>query len=112
MKNRTPIKRGDILYADLGQVVGSEQGGTRPVVVLSNDKGNKFGSTVIVAPITSSSKKILPTHVNIRTDRVHGVVLLEQMRTLSMSRLQTKVDHLYYMQEVDKALLEAVQLEV
>lgn len=93
------IKRGDIFFADLSPVVGSEQGGTRPVLVLQNDIGNQYSPTTIVAAITSQiSKAKLPTHVEV-TAKGSGlerdsVVLLEQIRTIDKSRLKEKVTSL------------------
>ena len=83
------ILRGDIWIADLDPVRGSEQGGRRPCIVIQNDIGNKRSSTVIVAAITSSKKKRLPTHVQINTGFLtyQSIVLLEQIRTLDKSRL-------------------------
>ncbi|WOV83944.1 type II toxin-antitoxin system PemK/MazF family toxin [Sporosarcina jeotgali] len=105
------IKRGDVFFADLSPVVGSEQGGTRPVLVIQNDIGNRFSPTVIVAAITAQIQKAkLPTHVEIDAAR-HGferdsVILLEQVRTLDKSRLTDKITHLdhHVMQKVDEAL--------
>lgn len=105
------IKRGDVFFADLSPVVGSEQGGTRPVLVIQNDIGNRFSPTVIVAAITAQIQKAkLPTHVEIDAAR-HGferdsVILLEQIRTLDKSRLTDKITHLdqKVMQKVDEAL--------
>lgn len=82
---RSPILRGDILYAELGAAAGSEQAGFRPVVVVQNDVGNRYSPTVVVAPLTSNIRKnILPTHVHV--GRESGVrpslVLLEQLRTV------------------------------
>ena len=80
------INRGDIYYADLSPVVGSEQGGIRPVLVLQNNKGNRFSTTVIIAPISSKlTKNPIPTHVIIRCDSLEkkSVILLEQIRTIS-----------------------------
>ena len=93
------VKRGDIFYADLSPVVGSEQGGQRPVLIIQNDVGNHFSTTVIVAPITThSQKKPMPTHVPLTT-KVTGipknsVVLLEQVRTIDKQRLMDRIDHL------------------
>ena len=105
------IKRGDVFFADLSPVVGSEQGGTRPVLVIQNDIGNRFSPTVIVAAITAQIQKAkLPTHVEIDAAR-HGferdsVILLEQIRTLDKSRLTDKITHLDHdvMRKVDEAL--------
>ena len=91
------ISRGDIYYADLSPVVGSEQGGLRPVLVLQNNKGNKFSTTVIVAPISSRlSKNPIPTHVVIQCDSLEkkSVILLEQIRTIDKSRLKEKIGHI------------------
>jgi mRNA interferase MazF len=92
-KNSEPIvHRGDIYYADLSPVVGSEQGGLRPVLVIQNELGNKHAPTIIIAPITSIlSKKPLPTHVTIAECglAVSSTVLLEQIRTIDKRRLKT-----------------------
>ena len=93
------IKRGDIFYADLSPVVGSEQGGLRPVLIVQNDVGNKYSPTVIAAAITSRvGKTKLPTHIDIHADRVglarDSVVLLEQIRTIDKKRLREKMGHL------------------
>lgn len=104
-------RRGDIFYADLNPVIGSEQGGTRPVLILQNDIGNRFSPTTVVAAITSRINKAkLPTHVELPTSRselpVDSVVLLEQVRTIDRSRLIEKVYHLdpATMGRVDRAL--------
>lgn len=93
------VKRGDIYYADLSPVVGSEQGGLRPVLIIQNDVGNRYSPTVIAAAITSRmGKNRLPTHIDIHADRVglakDSVVLLEQVRTLDKRRLKEKMGHL------------------
>jgi mRNA interferase MazF len=105
------VKRGDIYYANLSPVVGSEQGGHRPVLVIQNDVGNKYSPTVIVAAITSQiAKAKLPTHVEINAKQYNlekdSVVLLEQMRTIDKRRLMEKVTHLSedIMSEVDEAI--------
>ena len=105
------VKRGEIYYADLSPVVGSEQGGIRPVLVVQNDVGNKYSPTVIVAAITSRSNKAnLPTHIEIDSKECglnkDSVVLLEQMRTLDKSRLKEKAGELSvnYMKEIDDAI--------
>ncbi len=95
----TNIKRGDIFYADLSPVVGSEQGGLRPVLIIQNDVGNRYSPTVIAAAITSRmGKNRLPTHIDIHADRVglakDSVILLEQIRTLDKRRLKEKMGHL------------------
>lgn len=84
------VKRGEIYYADLSPVIGSEQDGTRPVLVIQNDTGNKFSPTTIVAAITSKSDKAkLPTHVIVHADglEMESIVLLEQIRTIDKQRL-------------------------
>ena len=83
------IKRGDIYYADLDPVVGSEQGGTRPVLILQNDTGNKFSPTTVVAAITGRQKKNLPTHVPVTIPAFpkDSIILLEQIRTIDKQRL-------------------------
>lgn len=106
------IKRGEIYYADLSPVVGSEQGGVRPVLIIQNDVGNKYSPTVIVSAITSQlSKAKLPTHIELPAEKYNlpknSVALLEQIRTLDKRRLQEKVTTLSpdKMREVNKALL-------
>ncbi len=101
------IRRGDIFYADLSPVVGSEQGGLRPVLIVQNDVGNKFSPTVIAAAITSQiSKTKLPTHIGVYADSYglakDSVILLEQIRTLDKQRLKEKMGHL------DEAVMEKV----
>ena len=95
----TTVKRGDIFYADLSPVVGSEQGGTRPVLIIQNDTGNKHSPTVIAAAITSQTGKAkLPTHINITGGSVglskDSVILLEQVRTIDKKRLREHMGHL------------------
>ena len=106
------IRRGEIYYADLSPVVGSEQGGVRPVLIIQNDIGNKYSPTVIVSAVTSElGKAKLPTHIELPADRYNlpknSVALLEQIRTLDKRRLQEKVTCLSpeKMKEVNKALL-------
>ncbi len=105
------IRRGDIYYADLSPVVGSEQGGLRPVLIVQNDVGNKYSPTVIAAAITSKlSKTKLPTHIDVFADKVglqrDSVVLLEQIRTIDKTRLKEKMGHLDddMMHQVDEAI--------
>lgn len=105
-----PIKRGEIYCADLSPVVGSEQGGVRPVLVLQNDTGNRHSPTTIVAAITGCPTKAeLPTHVAVRADglRCDSVVLLEQIRTLDKSRLGIRLARLdkETMGRIDRALI-------
>ncbi len=105
------IRRGDIFYADLSPVVGSEQGGLRPVLIVQNDVGNKFSPTVIAAAITSQiSKTKLPTHIGVYADSYglakDSVILLEQIRTLDKQRLKEKMGHLDedVMEKVNEAI--------
>lgn len=105
------VRRGDIFYADLSPVVGSEQGGVRPVLILQNDIGNKHSPTVICAAITSQINKAkLPTHIEITTEQFalvkDSVILLEQIRTVDKKRLKEKICHLDdgTMKKVNKAL--------
>ena len=105
------VKRGDIYYADLSPVVGSEQGGLRPVLIIQNDVGNKYSPTVIAAAITSRlGKTRLPTHIDIYAEKAglskDSVILLEQIRTLDKRRLKEKMGHLdeAVMHRVDDAI--------
>jgi len=93
------IKRGDIYYADLSPVIGSEQGGLRPVLIIQNDIGNKYSPTVIAAAITSQINKTkLPTHIELYAESFglakNSVILLEQIRTIDKRRLKEKMGHL------------------
>jgi mRNA interferase MazF len=113
------IRRGDIYYADLSPVVGSEQGGIRPVLVVQNDIGNKFSPTIIVSAITSQLDKArLPTHIEIRGENYglcrNSVILLEQVRTIDKRRLREKAGHLddYLMRRVDQAIRTSFGLNV
>ncbi len=101
------VKRGDIYYADLSPVIGSEQGGIRPVLIIQNDVGNKYSPTVIAAAIKSPINKAkMPTHIELPASEYglykDSVVLLEQIRTIDKRRLREKVAHL------DKVLMEDV----
>jgi len=105
------VKRGDIFYADLSPVIGSEQGGIRPVLIVQNDVGNKFSPTVIAAAITSQRfKTSLPTHIQVNADGCglakDSIVLLEQVRTIDKRRLKEKMGNLNEneMNRIDKAL--------
>lgn len=107
----TMIKRGEIYYADLSPVVGSEQGGLRPVLIVQNDVGNKFSPTVIAAAITSQKDKTnLPTHIKVNADECglskNSIVLLEQVRTIDKQRLKERMGKLddFDMYRVNKAL--------
>ena len=93
------VKRGDIYYADLSPVVGSEQGGVRPVLIIQNDIGNKYSPTVIAAAITSQINKAkMPTHIEISAEEYglnkDSVILLEQVRTIDKKRLRERIGHL------------------
>ena len=112
------VKRGDIYYADLSPVVGSEQGGLRPVLIIQNDIGNRYSPTVIAAAITSRlGTTKLPTHIDIYADRVglqkDSVILLEQIRTLDKRRLKEKMGHLddASMRAVDNAIAVSFGLD-
>lgn len=111
------MKRGDVYYADLRPVIGSEQGGIRPVLIVQNDVGNKHSPTIICAAITSKMNKAkLPTHIEIQAERYHmvkdSVVLLEQLRTIDKKRLKEKICHLdsEIMEKVNKGLLISLEL--
>lgn len=111
------IKRGDIFYADLSPVVGSEQGGIRPVMIIQNDVGNRHSPTVICAAITSKMNKAkLPTHVEIDAGKYHlvknSVVLLEQVRTIDKQRLKDFICHIdrNLMRKVEEALRISLEL--
>lgn len=106
------IKRGELYYADLSPVVGSEQGGVRPILIVQNDVGNKYSPTVIAAAVTSKINKAkLPTHIELGATEFgltkDSVVLLEQIRTLDKRRIKDRIGELppLYMQKVDSALL-------
>ena len=106
------IKRGEIYYADLSPVVGSEQGGVRPILIVQNDTGNKYSPTVIAAAITSQMNKAkLPTHIELNAKEFglqkDSVILLEQIRTLDKRRLKERVGELppLTMKKVNTALL-------
>ncbi len=109
------IKRGDVFYADLNPVVGSEQGGVRPVLIIQNDVGNRYSPTVIVAAITSRIDKAkLPTHVEIEAEagqlEKDSVILLEQVRTIDKKRLQRQVTHLD--QDIITKVNEALEISL
>jgi len=112
------VKRGDIYYADLSPVIGSEQGGMRPVLIVQNDTGNKHSPTVIAAAITSQvGKARLPTHIELSAQSVglsrDSVILLEQIRTLDKSRLREKMGSLDEgtMNKVDNAIAVSFGLD-
>ena len=104
------VKKGDLFFADLSPVVGSEQGGLRPVLVVQNDVGNKYSPTIIVAAVTSQTKTKLPTHVRLEATQgglsKDSVVLLEQLRTIDKQRLKERIGTLSESQlpDVEKAL--------
>ena len=105
------VKRGDVFFADLSPVIGSEQGGTRPVLIIQNDIGNRFSPTVIIAAITAQIQKAkLPTHVEIDAKKYgferDSVILLEQLRTIDKSRLTDRITQL------DEALMEKVDISL
>lgn len=111
------IKRGDIYYADLRPVIGSEQGGIRPVLIIQNDVGNKHSPTVICAAITSKMNKAkLPTHIELSAEKYEmvkdSVILLEQLRTIDKLRLKDRVCHLdaAMMKRVDDAIRISLEL--
>ena len=112
------IRRGDIFYADLRPVIGSEQGGIRPVLIIQNDVGNKYSPTVICAAITSKLNKAkLPTHIELDAKKYglvkDSVILLEQLRTIDKQRLKDKVCHLdaEIMKQVNNSLLVSLELD-
>lgn len=107
MMSNNQILRGQVYYADLSPVKGSEQGGVRPVVIVSNDVGNKYSTVVIVCPLTSRSKKYIPTHITLPNDICKGSLIeAEQVRTIDKSRLVKYLTSIpaEYMARVDKAL--------
>lgn len=115
--NRVNVKRGDVFYADLSPVVGSEQGGVRPVLVVQNDVGNKYSPTIIVSAITSQINKAkLPTHIEISASEFglskDSVVLLEQIRTIDKKRLRDKIGRFDddLMEKVNEGLLVSLGL--
>ena len=102
-------KRGDIFYADLNPVVGSEQGGIRPVLVVQNNAGNRHSPTVVVLPLSTAKKHYLPTHIHIRCSKAlpkDSVVLAEQIRTIDRYRLKSYVGSVDFelMEKVEKAM--------
>ena len=112
------VRRGDIFYADLSPVVGSEQGGTRPVLIVQNDTGNKHSPTVIAAAITSQTgKNKLPTHIPLAGREVgltkDSVVLLEQIRTIDKRRLREHMGHVddHLMNQIDSAIAVSFGLQ-
>lgn len=113
MTNKPEVKRGQVWYADLSPVVGSEQGGLRPVVIVQNDIGNHFAPTVIACPLTTQVKKPLPTHATLYRGKCQGsTVLCEQVRTLDKRRLKTLYEDCSNeeLHRIDKALKNALNL--
>jgi len=106
------IKRGEIYFADLNPVVGNEQGGLRPVLIIQNDAGNQHSPTTIIAPLTTKDKQMLPTHVPVVCNGTNNVILLEQIRAISRARLFARFGALSPedMQKVDKTLLVSLGL--
>ena len=116
--NNVIVKRGDLFYADLSPVVGSEQGGIRPVLVVQNDVGNKYSPTVIAAAVTSQINKAkMPTHIEISAETYglvkDSVILMEQIRTIDKKRLKEKIGHAdeELMQRVNRALSVSFALD-
>ena len=112
------IRRGDVYYADLRPVIGSEQGGIRPVLIIQNDVGNRHSPTVICAAITSRMNKAqLPTHIELKAEKYHmikdSVILLEQVRTIDKSRLKDKICHLdgEIINRINRALCISLDLD-
>ncbi|WP_296128403.1 type II toxin-antitoxin system PemK/MazF family toxin [uncultured Anaerococcus sp.] len=112
------VRRGDLFYADLSPVVGSEQGGVRPVIVVQNDVGNKYSPTIIVAPVTSQMNKAkLPTHVKIKGNKYglpkNSVALMEQLRTIDKKRLREKIGSFSndIMNKINEAMSISLALE-
>lgn len=108
------MKRGEIYYADLDPVIGSEQGRVRPVVIIQNDKGNKYSPTTIIAPITSRKKARLPTHVLIDNPclRCVSLILLEQIRIIDKSRLKKQIGNLTEeeIKRIDTAVMTSLNI--
>ena len=110
------IHRGEIYYADLSPVVGSEQGGYRPVIILQNNKGNRYSTTVIIAPISSRlTKNPLPTHVMLESGSLEKkrVVLLEQIRTIDKKRIKEKVGKIdsQIMKQINQAIKTSLDIK-
>ena len=111
------IKRGDVFYADLDPIIGSEQGGIRPVLVVQNNVGNKYSPTVVVLPISSAKKINMPTHIRIYSFKMlskNSIVLAEQIRTIDRNRLKNYVGSagLEIMEKVDRAVKISIGVNV
>ena len=103
------VKRGDVFYADLDPIIGSEQGGIRPVLVVQNNVGNKYSPTVIVLPISSAKKTNMPTHIRIYGTKMlpkDSVIMAEQIRTIDRNRLQN------YVGSVDLEIMKKVEMSM
>ena len=103
------IKRGDIFYADLNPIIGSEQGGVRPVLIVQNNVGNRYSPTLVVLPLSAAKKPYLPTHIRICGSKMlpkDSIVLAEQIRTIDRNRLKSYVGSVGFeiMEKVDKAV--------
>ena len=100
------IKRGDVFYADLDPIIGSEQGGVRPVLVVQNNIGNKYSPTIVVLPISSAKKSEMPTHIRICGEKMlpkNSIIMAEQIRTIDRNRLQS------YVGSVDLEIMKKVE---
>lgn len=111
------IKRGDVFYADLDPIIGSEQGGVRPVLVVQNNVGNKYSPTVVVLPISSAKKTKMPTHIGIYGTKMlpkDSIIMAEQIRTIDRNRLQNYVGSvgLEIMKKVDRAVKIGIGVSV
>ena len=111
------VKRGDIFYADLDPIIGSEQGGIRPVLVVQNNVGNKYSPTIVVLPLSAAKKHDLPTHIRICGSKMlpkDSIVLAEQIRTIDRDRLLRYVGSvgLEVMEKVDKAVKISIGVKV
>lgn len=111
------VKRGDVFYADLDPIIGSEQGGVRPVLVVQNNVGNKYSPTVVVLPISSAKKTNMPTHIHIFGSKMlpnDSVILAEQIRTIDRNRLRNYVGSVGFeiMDKVDKAVKISIGVNV
>ena len=108
------VIRGDVFFAELDPVIGSEQGGTRPVVVIQNDTGNKFSPTIVAAITSKDNKHSLPTHERVQANNgglfLNSVVMLEQIRTIDKARLRSKIGHLD--EETMLKIEEAMQISL
>lgn len=111
------IKRGDVFYADLDPIIGSEQGGIRPVLIVQNNVGNKYSPTVVVLPISSAKKTNMPTHIRIYGTKMlqkNSVILAEQIRTIDRNRLRNYVGSVGFeiMEKVDRAVKISIGVNV